>query len=418
MEDLAQAVAVPYRLGSLIHEDSAVKSQMEITGLKLIANASPLFFNSPHDENRGAEVVNRGSQEYSKKMCGTSCSQKVFDLDRVPLWGSTSIIGRRPEMEDDVAVVPQFSQVPVQMLMDDSVLNGMNQDPNDLTAHFFGVYDGHGGCQVANYCSERLHSALAEELEIAKTGFRGRSNGEEGWQERWKEAFSNSFFKVDAEIGGAPRGTSESKPVASSGGAPGGLLQPIAPETAGSTAVVTVICPTHIIVANCGDSRAVLCRGKVSVPLSVDHKPDREDEYARIEAAGGRVIQWNGSRVFGVLATSRSIGDQYLKPWIIPDPEVVFVSREKEDECLILASDGLWDFITNQEACDIARRRILLWHKKYGDTMSTERGEGADPAAQSAAEYLSRLAMQKGSKDNITVIVVDLKPTRKFKKKP
>ncbi|KAG5591196.1 hypothetical protein H5410_041710 [Solanum commersonii] len=41
--------------------------------------------------------------------------------------------------------------------------------------------------------------------------------------------------------------------------------------------------------------------------LSVDHKPNREDEYARIEAAGGKVIQWNGHRVFGVLAMSRSI---------------------------------------------------------------------------------------------------------------
>ncbi|KAM0969857.1 hypothetical protein FF1_018057 [Malus domestica] len=446
MDDLAQAIAVPYRLGNLIHDESAVKSQMEITGLKLIANASPLLFNSPHDEKRGVEVVNRGSQEYNKfrptcdrvgdgsstcaastslfsatgdeKMCRTSCSRRVLDLDRVPLWGYTSIIGRRPEMEDDVAVVPRFSQVPVQMLMDDSVLNGMNQNTSDLTAHFFGVYDGHGGSQVANYCRERMHSALAEELEVAKTGLDDRSNAEEGWQERWKEAFSNSFLKVDAEIGGAPRGTDVSKTDASSGGAPGGLLQPIAPETVGSTAVVAVICPTHIIVSNCGDSRAVLCRGKVPVPLSVDHKPNREDEYARIEAAGGKVIQWNGSRVCGVLAMSRSIGDRYMKPWIIPDPEVVFVSREKEDECLILASDGLWDFITNQEACDIARRRILLWHKKYSDTMSTERGEGADPAAQSAAEYLSKLAMQKGSKDNITVVVVDLKSTRKFKKKP
>jgi len=44
------------------------------------------------------------------------------------------------------------------------------------------------------------------------------------------------------------------------------------------------------------------------VPLSVDHKPNREDEYARIEAEGGKVIQWNGYRVFGVLAMSRSIG--------------------------------------------------------------------------------------------------------------
>lgn len=108
-------------------------------------------------------------------------------------------------------------------------------------------------------------------------------------------------------------------------------------------------------------------------------------------------------------------GDRYLKPSIIPDPEVMFVSREKEDECLILASDGLWDVITNEEACDIARRRILVWHKKYGDTVV--RGEGADPAAEAAAVYLTRLAIQKGSKDNITVVVVDLKASRKFKKK-
>lgn len=95
----------------------------------------------------------------------------------------------------------------------------------------------------------------------------------------------------------------------------------------------------------------------------------------------------------------------------------MFVPRVREDECLIMASDGLWDVITNEEACDVARRRILLWHKKNCDALSKERGEGIDPAAQDAADYLSRLALQRGSKDNISVIVVDLKAIRKFKKK-
>lgn len=108
---------------------------------------------------------------------------------------------------------------------------------------------------------------MAEEIDTAKAGLHDRSTGE-GWQEQWKEAFSNCFLKVDAEIGGAPRGTNVSNTCASGDYD----LQPIAPETVGSTAVVTVICPTHIIVANCGDSRAILCRGKVAVPLSVDHK--------------------------------------------------------------------------------------------------------------------------------------------------
>lgn len=129
------------------------------------------------------------------------------------------------------------------------------------------------------------------------------------------------------------------------------------------------------------------------------------------------MIQWNGHRVFGVWAMAISIGDKYLKPWIIPEPEVTFIPRTREDECLILASDGLWDVITNKEACEVARRRILLWHKKNTDVALGERGVGIDPAAQAAADYLSMLALQKGSKDNILLIVVDLKAQRKFKTK-
>jgi protein phosphatase 2C len=110
-------------------------------------------------------------------------------------------------------------------------------------------------------------------------------------------------------------------------------------------------------------------------------------------------------------------GDRYLKPWIIPEPEVMFIPRAKEDECLILASDGLWDVMSNEEACDLARKRILVWHKKNGVVLSSSRSEGIDPAAQAAAEFLSNRALQKGSKDNITVIVVDLKAQRKFKTK-
>lgn len=106
-----------------------------------------------------------------------------------------------------------------------------------------------------------------------------------------------------------------------------------------------------------------------------------------------------------------------MKPWIIPEPEVTFIPRAKEDECLILASDGLWDVMSNEEACDLARRRILVWHKKNGAALPCPRGEDIDPAAQAAAEYLANRAVQKGSKDNITVIVVDLKAQRKLKSK-
>lgn len=159
-------------------------------------------------------------------------------------------------------------------------------------------------------------------------------------QVQWEKVFNNCFVKVDDEVSGK---VSRVTPVEDANVSKC-ASEPIAPETVGSTAVVAVVCSSHIIVANCGDSRAVLYRGKEPIALSVDHKvsfllifvafcilrfvslvaifcwppsiyslqfhfqPNREDEYARIEASGGKVIQWNGHRVFGVLAMSRSIG--------------------------------------------------------------------------------------------------------------
>lgn len=333
-----------------------------------------------------------------EKGASGTVGRSVFELDCTPLWGFTSLCGKRPEMEDAVAIAPRMLKIPIQMLNGSKKYDGMSKDFNQQTVHFFGVYDGHGGAQVADYCRDRMHLALAEEIELLKEDLIIGSTKDD-CQDLWRKAFTSCFLKVDDEVGGKVN------------------REPVAPETVGSTAVVAIVCSSHIIVSNCGDSRAVLCRGKEPLALSVDHKPNRDDEYARIEAAGGKVIQWNGHRVFGVLAMSRSIGDRYLKPWIIPEPEVMFLPRAKDDECLILASDGLWDVMTNEEACDLARRRILLWHKKNGSELSSLRGEGIDPAAQAAAEYLSNRALQKGSKDNITVIVVDLKAQRKFKSK-
>lgn len=109
-------------------------------------------------------------------------------------------------------------------------------------------------------------------------------------------------------------------------------------------------------------------------------------------------------------------GDKNLKPWITPVPETTILPHAKDDDCLILASDGLWDVVSNQQACDLARKKIMMWHKKNDTLASLEILEhGNNPAAQSAAESLSKLALQKGSNDNITVMVVDLKSKWKFK---
>lgn len=120
----------------------------------------------------------------------------------------------------------------------------------------------------------------------------------------------------------------------------------------------------------------------------------------RIESSGGKVTYWNGPRVMGVLAMSRAIGDLCFRPYgVICEPEVVTMTRSVEDEYLLMATDGLWDVLTNEEAYRIIRH-----------TMASNRaqGVGLDICIQSSANRLTKIALDRGSRDNITVILLDL----------
>ncbi|PUZ64705.1 hypothetical protein GQ55_3G164300 [Panicum hallii var. hallii] len=289
--------------------------------------------------------------------------------------GAVSVIGRRREMEDAFSVALSFLASP-----DAGAKGGGSDGEQD----FFAVYDGHGGARVAEACRERLHVVLAEEVGLRRGA---RSDA------RWKEAMVASFARVDGEV---TRGLAPPPKLTADADADPPY------RTVGSTAVVAVVGQRRIVVANCGDSRAVLSRGGVAVPLSTDHKPDRPDELQRVEAAGGRVINWNGYRVLGVLATSRSIGDYYLKPYVSAEPEVTLVERTDQDEFLILASDGLWDVVSNEVACKIARNCLS------GRAASMFPESVAGRTAADAAALLAELAMSRGSKDNISVVVVEL----------
>ncbi|KAF5733835.1 protein phosphatase 2C 37 [Tripterygium wilfordii] len=299
-----------------------------------------------------------------------------------PKFGVTSVCGRRRDMEDAVSVHPSFRE-------------GTGTSPG---FHFFGVFDGHGGSIVAMKCKDRLHQIVKEELDACG-----------GEPVEWKHAMERSFASMDAEV----QQGSVNDPKKSNGRCD---LQTPKCDAVGSTAVVAVVTPDKIVVSNCGDSRAVLCRNGVATPLSSDHKPDRPDELARIEAAGGRVIYWDGARVLGVLAMSRAIGDNYLKPYVIPDPEVTVTERTAEDECLILASDGLWDVVSNDTACGVAR--MCLRSQKppsppcspgSDSAVGSSSAGSSDKACSDAAILLTKLALARHSTDNVSVVVIDLR---------
>ncbi|XP_068659648.1 protein phosphatase 2C 51-like [Aristolochia californica] len=291
--------------------------------------------------------------------------------------GAVSICGRRRAMEDAVTVA--------RGLVSCGKESGSQYD-------FFGVYDGHGGCQVAHVCRDRLHVVLAKQVKDCC----GEAKGVDGVD--WKEVMETGFAILDGEIG---KSVSE--------GQENGMMD-TSMKTVGSTVVVGLVGTETLIVANCGDSRAVMSRGGVVVPLSCDHKPDRPDEMERVEAAGGRVINWDGHRVLGVLATSRSIGDHYLKPYVISEPEVTITERTVEDEFLILASDGLWDVVSNEKACEVVRKRLVRNPVPKKLKVGTDDGDGS----AEAAAMLVELALGRGSNDNISVIVIDLRKASKL----
>lgn len=294
-----------------------------------------------------------------------------------PRFGFASVCGRRREMEDAVAINPSFCQM---------------EQENSGELHYFAVYDGHGCSHVATKCKERLHELVKEELE----------NKLEGDDDEWEHAMDQSFNRMDKEV------IEWNKSV--TGGATCRCeLQTPECDAVGSTAIVAVVTPDKIIVANCGDSRAVLCRNGKAIPLSNDQKPDRPDELNRIQEAGGRVIYWDGPRVSGVLAMSRAIGDNYLKPYVICEPEVTITDRTAEDDCLILASDGLWDVVSNDTACGVAGMCL----KGNAPASIPENGAGDrvnfDQGCSDASMLLTKLALARRSYDNVSVVVVDLK---------
>ncbi|CAN6444402.1 unnamed protein product [Victoria cruziana] len=153
----------------------------------------------------------------------------------------------------------------------------------------------------------------------------------------------------------------------------------------GSTASTAVLVGSHLYVANVGDSRTVISKAGKAIPLSQDHKPNRSDERRRIENAGG-VVLWAGTwRVGGVLAMSRAFGNRLLKQFVVAEPEIQEEEVDKELEFLVIASDGLWDVVPNEDAVSLVR--------------TIEEPE-------QAARKLTETAFTRGSADNITCVVV------------
>jgi serine/threonine protein phosphatase PrpC len=242
-----------------------------------------------------------------------------------------------------------------------------------------GVFDGHGpfGHDVSNYVHKYLpslitsHSSLDQDPELV---------------------FKESFVSCNDSLLQEP-------------GDPSRLYDC---SISGSTATLAYIVENRLYVGYVGDSRAVIGRLEnnniVARDLTIDHRPNLPSEMQRILSCGGEVRQLSETTPYRIfmpgqdypgLSMSRSFGDIISRNLgVISDPETLHIDLEPSDVFLLICTDGVWEFITSQEA-------VSLVYKCNGD-------------AKKASEKLSALAWMRWKQkfsytvDDITIIVMYL----------
>lgn len=260
--------------------------------------------------------------------------------------------GRREHMEDDDIVVDQFCGIE-------------NQG-------YFGLYDGHGGRGSVDFVVKTLHNNLEYILK-------------ENPNITIAEAYEQSYITTDAQL----RRQS--------------MLR------SGTTSVSCLIRVLEdgskmLYHANVGDSRAILCRDGKAQRLTIDHKPTLDSELARIKSLGGSVTS---KRVFGVLAISRALGDHMLKEndVVTASPFCGEVKLAPTDQFLILACDGVWDVMEDQDAVDFV---LEVWNGREQQAAKQGQELVLNSTLQDISRGLVQKALQQDSTDNVSVMCIKL----------
>lgn len=246
--------------------------------------------------------------------------------------------------------------------------------PNLKDWSFFAVFDGHAGAKVSAYCAEQLVHAITTNEDFLRGNSDISTNPPD--QDQVRKAIKTGFLSLDEKIRAMPEIISGE-------------------DKSGSTAVCVMLSPVHMFFANCGDSRALLCRDGHVAFSTQDHKPVNPEEKERIQNAGGSVMI---QRVNGSLAVSRALGDFEYKnvqgkgpceQLVSPEPEVFVEERSPNDEFAVLACDGIWDVMTNEDLCDFVRDRMQITDD-----------------LEHICNLVIDTCLHKGSRDNMSIVII------------
>lgn len=291
-------------------------------------------------------------------------------------YAHSSSRGMRPTMEDAVC-----------MRLD---LPGL---PNSA---FFGVFDGHAGADAAGYASQVIITQFIQKMQASGRfgsgrSTRGRSAVISSWPPVLDDPYNihiartltQAFCDTDLQIADK---FVKSKKVRGPASDPG------------CTATCVLVTQDFFVFANLGDSRALLSSGQQLAFATRDHKPNDQTEKDRICEAGGFVLR---GRVCAQLAVSRALGDHQFKDsrlpqaeqMVSPIPDITFVDRNLlTDDFLLVCCDGVFDVMSNSQALEFVRASMKI---------TSSLGE--------VAARLVQFALKRGSTDNLSVVIVDLK---------
>lgn len=280
--------------------------------------------------------------------------------------GSYTEIGPRDSMDDEHIRIDDLS----------SCLGSLFNCP--MPRAFYAVFDGHGGPEAAAYIKRNAMRLFFEDADLLQS-----TDIDSVFLNELESSHRKAFLLADLAL-------ADECSVSTS---------------CGTTALTALFLGRHLLVANAGDCRAVLCRKGVAVEMSHDHRPTYLPERRRVEELGG---WFNDGYLNGYLSVTRALGDWDLKlplgtsSPLIAEPDVQQVMLTEDDEFLIIGCDGIWDVMSSQYAVSLVRRGL----RRHDDP-------------QQCARELVLEALRLHTSDNLTAIVICLaSPSRVFEARP
>lgn len=259
----------------------------------------------------------------------------------------------------------RWGDIGLRSAMEDSDIIIQNLFISDFFVSYYAIFDGHGGNKCSEYLKENLHKILKKNLQ-------GNSN-----INNWPDIIKESFIECDQNFH---------------------LSFYEISKVMGSTGLVCLLTPGCLIVANTGDSRAILSRRGQAIQLTNDHKPDLPSEKSRILSNGGSVTL---GRVMGKLSLSRAFGDYEFKLpgkkiiTCVPEIDLYQINRNIDD-FIVLGCDGLFEAYSNQDVVEFVRDRLRRMKVTEQDPCRVVK------------DLVSQAVYAQKTRDNVSAILITL----------